>query len=114
LARRLWVKEEYLQQIVRGEKTIEVRVGYPNILRLKAGDEIRFNDRHSAIIQRIAYYRTFEQLLEAENAEAIGPGLSAEALLSAPRSIYPPEKEALGVVALELVLACASGLHLRC
>jgi ASC-1-like (ASCH) protein len=50
LARRLWVKEEYLPQMVRGEKTVELCVGYPNILRLKVGDVIRLDDRCPATI----------------------------------------------------------------
>ena len=48
----LWIKDEYLQLILAGCKTIEVRVGYSNIEKLHA--------------------------------------------------IYPPEKEALGVAALEI------------
>jgi ASC-1-like (ASCH) protein len=102
LARKLWIKEEYLQQILRGEKTVEVRVGYPNILRLKARDVIRLNDRHPATIRRVAHYRSFDELLATEDSKAIAPHLSAEELLSTLRSVYPPQKEALGVVALEL------------
>ena len=102
MARKLWIKEQYLQQILRGEKTVEVRVGYPNILRLKAGDVIRLNDRHPATIRRMARYDSFDELLEAEDPRTIAPRLSAEELLSTLRSIYPPQKEALGVIALEL------------
>jgi ASC-1-like (ASCH) protein len=109
LATTLWIKEQYLQQILRGEKTVEVRVGYPNILRLKAGDAIRLNDRHAATIRRVARYHSFDELLEAEDRRAIAPRLSEEELLSALRSIYPTEKEALGAVALELELAPTTG-----
>jgi ASC-1-like (ASCH) protein len=106
--RKLWIKEEYLQQILGGEKSVEVRVGYPNILRLNAGDIVHLNERYPATIRRVARYASFVELLAKEAAGAIAPGLSEEALLSTLRSIYPPEKEALGVIALELALRSPS------
>jgi ASC-1-like (ASCH) protein len=98
----LWIQEEYLAQILRGTKTVEVRVGYSNITRLRPGDVLRLNDRHAYIIRRIGRYDDFEALLRHESPEAIAPRLSPDELLPALRSIYPPEKEALGVVALEI------------
>lgn len=100
----LWIQETYLQQILAGHKTVEVRVGYANILRLQPGDVLLFNNQHRYLIQVIRYYPDFEALVAAENPRAIAPGLSdRSALLTACRAIYPPEKEALGVVALEIV-----------
>ena len=46
--------------------------------------------------------RSFEKLLAGEAAPAIAPDLAPEELLSALKALYPPEKEALGVVALEI------------
>ena len=107
--RKLWIKEQYLQQILEGEKTVEVRVGYPNVLRLQAGDVVRLNDRHPATIRRVAHYRSFAELLAGEDPRTVAPGLSEEELLSALHSIYPPHKEALGVVALELDCGSTAG-----
>jgi len=98
----LWIKQPYLEQILAGAKTIEVRVGYPNILRLRAGDPLKLNDQHVVTIRRIARYDSFADLLAHEDPARIAPGLSPDELLAALREIYPPEKEALGVVALEL------------
>ncbi len=97
----LWIKEEYLQQILAGRKTIEVRVGYSSIRKLKVGDILLLNDQHRYIIQRIGSYASFEEL-ENEDPAQIAPDLPADQLLLAIRSIYPPEKEALGVIALEI------------
>jgi len=108
VSRTLWIKEPYLQDILQGEKTVEVRVGYPNILRLKAGDMVMLNDRYAAKVRRVAHYPSFVALLEAEDPRAIAPNLPAESLLAALRSIYPPEKELLGAVALELETADAA------
>ena len=98
----LWVREPYLGQILDGSKTVEVRVGYDNIRRLAPGDRVRLNDRHLAGVRRVATYADFQELLAHEDPEAIAPDLAAAELLAALRELYPPEKEALGAVALEL------------
>lgn len=101
-AKVLWIKDEYLQQILAGNKTIEVRVGYGNIVKLRAGQYVRLNDRYLFRLARVALYPDFVALLAHEDAAQIAPDLAPHALLAAMRSIYPPEKEALGAVALQL------------
>ena len=98
----LWIKEEFLQQILEGRKTIEVRVAYSNITRLKPGDTLVLNEQHPFIITRISRYANFSDLLTHESANAIAPNSEPENLLPHIREIYPPEKEALGVVALAI------------
>ena len=98
----LWIKEEYLRQILSGRKTIEVRVGYKNITRLQVGDRVILNDQIPLTITRVGRYTSFEVLLANEKASAIAPDVPTDELLSVIRAIYPAEKEALGVVALEL------------
>jgi len=102
VTKTLWIKEEYLKWILTGKKTIEIRVGYSNIIRLQAGDRLLLNDRHLFEIQRVGRYGSFEDLLAHEDPAAIAPDLAPDALLEALHSIYPPEKEALGVIALEI------------
>ena len=98
----LWIHDEYLQQILHGHKTVEVRVAYKNIARLQPGDRLLLNDRHPFIIRRIGRYADFGELLAQEDPAAIAPDLTLEALLLALRALYPPEREALGAVALEI------------
>lgn len=98
----LWIKEDYLHEILGGRKTVEVRVAYDNIARLCPGDRLLLNDRHPFRIRRAAHYADFEELMAHEDAAAIAPGWDAAALLQALRSLYPADKEALGVVALEI------------
>jgi putative hydrolase of the HAD superfamily len=102
--RTLWLRQPYLDQILAGDKTIEVRVGYDNIRRLRPGDRLRLNDRHLAEIRRVAHYDDFEALVSTEDTSAIAPGMAPHALLGTLRDLYGPEKEALGPVAFELVL----------
>jgi len=99
----LWVKGEFLQQILDGRKTVEVRVAYANITRLEPGDTLLLNERHPYHITDIRRYPDFEALVTAEDPAAVAPDRADRAaLLAACRAIYPPEKEALGVVALEI------------
>jgi ASC-1-like (ASCH) protein len=99
----LWIKDEYLQHILSGRKRVEVRVAYSNIARLEPGDLLLLNDRYRYVITDVRTYPDFEALVSAEDPDTIAPDLADhEALLAACRAIYPPEKEALGAVALEI------------
>lgn len=99
----LWIREEPLRWILEGRKTIEVRVAYPNLTRLNPGDLLLLNGQHRFVIRRIARYRDFKELLAHEDPASIAPGWTPAQLLEALRALYPPEKEALGVIAMELV-----------
>jgi len=98
----LWIKDEYLQLILAGRKTVEIHVAYSNIARLQVGDRLLLNEQYPFIIQRIGRYASFEELLSHEDAASIAPDVPPDQLLERLRGIYPPEKEALGVVALEI------------
>ena len=98
----LWVRDEYLQHILSGQKTVEVRVAYKNIARLQVGDRLLLNDRHPFRVRRIGRYASFDDLLAHERAAAIAPGFAPDQLGAVLRALYPPDKEALGVVALEV------------
>ncbi len=99
----LWIRDEYLQQILTGRKTVEVRVAYGNIARLQVGDRLLLNEQYPFVIGRIGRYANFEELLAHEDSAAIAPDLPPGQLLGAMRAIYPSDKEALGVVALEIL-----------
>jgi ASC-1-like (ASCH) protein len=98
----LWIRDEYLRQILHEHKTVEVRVAYKNIARLRPGDRLLLNDRYPFEIRRVGRYATFDELLACEDPAAIAPELAPDQLLDTLRALYPPEKEALGVVAIEI------------
>ncbi len=55
-------------------------------------------------VKRVTEYASFDDMLAHEDPRSIGGDLgeSREELLSVIRSIYPPEKEQLGVLAIEI------------
>ena len=53
-------------------------------------------------MRRVGRYADFEALLAHEEPGAIAPDVLPGKLLNEMRAIYPPDKEALGVVALEI------------
>ncbi|MFD7894080.1 ASCH domain-containing protein [Streptomyces sp. NPDC059568] len=100
------IRRPYFDLIAAGGKTIEIRVGYAKIRKMAAGDGLRFNSGDNSLLTRITMvkeYKSFEDMLDAEDNTAIGePGMTRDQLLTACRDIYPPEKEALGVFAIHL------------
>jgi ASC-1-like (ASCH) protein len=104
--RTVSIRRPYLDLIAAGSKTIEVRVGYPSMRRIAPGQVLRFRSGEAGVAARVVAvkeYESFEALLDAEDNEAIGAqGMTRDELLAACREIYPPEKEALGVLALHI------------
>ncbi|GHG09594.1 ASCH domain-containing protein [Streptomyces hydrogenans] len=99
----------YFGLVAAGEKTIEVRVKYPHLANLAKGDTIRFGvkgtDRTCDVsVLRVTEYSNFEALLDGEGSANVNPTASREQQLANIRAIYPPEKEALGVLAIKIEL----------
>lgn len=96
-----------MAKVMSGDKTIEVRVAYPNYRDLAEGQQIRFlsgEDSCLTRVLRVSSYPSFEALLDSEDPAAIGydVGLSRDEMLARLRDIYPAHKEALGVLAIEI------------
>lgn len=97
----------YFDLVANGSKTIEVRVQYPNLRKLTAGDYIRFvcgHDETLTRVGRVSRYDSFEELLDTEGPGKVNPTSPREQQLASIRRIYGPEKEALGVLAIEIEL----------
>ncbi|MFC4906887.1 ASCH domain-containing protein [Actinomadura gamaensis] len=106
-AREMNLYRRYFDLVANGTKTIEVRVCYPNLRTLKAGDHIRFicgRDDALTRVKRVARYASFEELLDTEGPEHVNPTSPRDQQLANIRRIYGPEKEALGVLAIEIEL----------
>lgn len=101
------IRLPYLQLIASGAKTVEVRVGYPRMRKIQAGDTLTFvsgDQRQPTRVRRVTEYESFDAMLDSEDPRSVGGDLGENPaeLLAVIRSIYPPEKERLGVLAIEI------------
>ncbi|WP_406454747.1 ASCH domain-containing protein [Streptomyces sp. NBC_01622] len=105
--RELNLYRQYFDLVAAGTKTIEVRVKYPHLADLAAGDIIRFrikgtNETFEVKVKRVTEYPDFEALLDGEGLTNVNPTANREQQLANIRTIYPPEKEALGALTIEI------------
>jgi len=98
----MWIKRRFFDLILSGEKTLEVRVLYPNLRSMQKGELVNLNNQATIRIRDVRKYSTFEEMLSKEEASRIVPGSNREELLSLLKSLYPPHKEQLGVLVLEV------------
>jgi len=98
----MWIKRRFFDLILSGEKTLEVRVLYPNLRSIQKGELVNLNNQATIRIRDVRKYSTFEEMLSKEEASRIVPGSNREELLSLLKSLYPPHKEQLGVLVLEV------------
>jgi ASC-1-like (ASCH) protein len=99
------IYKRYFDLIASGRKTIEVRVAYSANRRLTADQLLRFTCRGEQCltrITRIASYSSFEDMFDHENVSAVNPTATRAEQLASIRLIYPADKEALGVIAIEI------------
>ncbi|MFE6284590.1 ASCH domain-containing protein [Streptomyces sp. NPDC057877] len=105
--RELNLYRQYFDLVAAGSKTIEVRVKYPHLADLAAGDVIRFrikgtDETCEVNVKRVTEYSDFEALLDGEGPANINPTATREQQIANIRAIYPAEKEALGALAIEI------------
>jgi ASC-1-like (ASCH) protein len=100
--RLMWIKKRFFDLILSGEKTLEVRVLYPNLRSIRKGELISLNNQATIRVKDVRKYSTFEEMLSKEEASRIVPGSNREELLRLLKSLYPPHKEQLGVLVLEV------------
>ncbi|KUN29226.1 RNA-binding protein [Streptomyces antibioticus] len=107
--RELNLYRPYFDLVAAGTKTIEVRVKYPHLADLTAGDTIRFrikgtDETCEVRVIRVTEYADFAALLDGEGPTNVNPSATRDQQLTNIRAIYPPEKEALGALAIEIAL----------
>jgi ASC-1-like (ASCH) protein len=98
----LRIRDPFLQMILAGRKTVEVRVQSPRLESIAVGDEILFNGLARVRVAAVRRYATFAQLAMKESPSAINPDINPADMLIQLQQLYPPDAEALGVLAIEL------------
>ncbi|WP_064457817.1 ASCH domain-containing protein [Streptomyces hygroscopicus] len=107
--RELNLYRQYFDLVAAGRKTTEVRVKYPYLADLAEGDVIRFrikgtDETCDVLVKQVNDYPDFEALLDGEGPANVNPTATRDEQLANIRAIYPPEKEALGALAIKIEL----------
>lgn len=105
--RNIQIYREYFDLIADGSKTVEVRVAYDSMKRIRVGDLLNFTCRELSCttrVTRVGKYQTFKEMFSTESVKAINPNATEVEQLMAIQAIFPPAKEALGVLTFELEL----------
>lgn len=105
----LWrIKRIYFDQLMSGEKQLEIRVGYSWVKSVHQGDTITFENygKNCFLVERVMRYSDFFTMLKSECVSRVLPGMSFDEALETLRRIYPRSKEALGVYIFELKPQC--------
>ncbi|MFI8252605.1 ASCH domain-containing protein [Streptomyces filamentosus] len=100
---------QYFELVSSGRKTTEVRVKYPHLADLATGDTIRFRIKDTdetcdVNVLCVTEYDSFEALLDGEGPANVNPTATRDQQLANIRTIYGPEKEALGALAIKIEL----------
>lgn len=105
--RELNLYRQYFSLVAAGTKTTEVRVNYPHLADLDAGDTIRFRIKDTqetcnVKVLRVTECTNFEALLDGEGPKNVDPTATRDEQLASIRTIYGPEKETLSALAIKI------------
>jgi ASC-1-like (ASCH) protein len=106
-AHQMGIYKRYFDLIAAGRKTIEIRVNDSSRRKIKEGSLIRFRCQGDEVltrVTRVTRYDTFDEMFDHEEVASVNPLATRDEQLANIRQIYPPEREALGVVALGIEL----------
>jgi ASC-1-like (ASCH) protein len=106
-AHEMGIYKRYFDLIATGRKTTEIRVSDSSRRKIKEGSLIRFRcqgDHVLTRVTRVARYDTFDEMFDHEDIASVNPLATRDEQLANIRQIYPPEREALGVLALGINL----------
>ncbi|MBP2330736.1 ASC-1-like (ASCH) protein [Kibdelosporangium banguiense] len=106
-AHEMGIYKRYFDLIAAGRKTTEIRVNDSSRRKIKEGSLIRFRCQGDEVltrVTRVTRYDTFDEMFDHEEVASVNPLATRDEQLANIRQIYPPEREALGVVALGIEL----------
>ena len=110
-AHEMGIYKRYLDLIAAGAKTTEIRVNDSSRAKLTVGSLIRFRCRDEEVLTRVtslSRYPNFDTMFDHESPSSVNPTATREEQLANIRQIYPPEREAIGVVAIGIELVDAA------
>ena len=105
--KHIWrIKRIYFDKLKSGKKTLEIRVGYPQIKKAQKGDIITFEHYgfNEFDVKDVRIYQTIAEMLDTEGVEKVLPGMTYGTALHTLQKIYPKDRKKLGVYVLELII----------
>ena len=102
---KMKLQQHSFDLIVKGRKRIEVRLNDAKRKALAIGDVIEFRSGDHFVFARVSglsCYSSFVELLKWEPIALIDPTTTPAEQLSALRTLYPAEREALGALAITI------------
>jgi ASC-1-like (ASCH) protein len=106
-AHEMGIYKRYFDLIATGRKTTEIRVNDSSRKKIKEGSLFRFRcqgDQMLTRVTKVARYTSFEEMFDHEAVASVNPLATRDEQLANIRQIYPPEREALGGVAIGIEL----------
>jgi ASC-1-like (ASCH) protein len=106
-AHEMGIYKRYFDLIATGRKTTEIRVNDSSRKKIKEGSLIRFRCQGDEVltrVTRVTRYADFDEMFDREPVASVNPLATREEQLANIRQIYPPEREAFGVVAIGIEL----------
>lgn len=106
-AHEMGIYKRYFDLIASGRKTTEIRVNDSSRAKIKPGALIRFRCQGNEVLTRVTRvnrYLNFDDMFDHEPVASVNPLATREEQLANIRQIYPPEREALGVIAIGIEL----------
>ncbi|MGH3614531.1 MAG: ASCH domain-containing protein [Pseudonocardia sp.] len=106
-AHEMGIFKRYFDLIATGRKTTEIRVNDSSRAKITVGSLIRFRCRDAEVLTRVTRvnrYPNLDTMFDHESATSVNPTATREEQLANIRQIYPPEREAIGVVAIGIEL----------
>ncbi|MEU0480856.1 ASCH domain-containing protein [Streptosporangium sp. NPDC006013] len=73
---RLRLRKPYFDLIASGVKTVEVRVGYADMRKIRPGQSLMFvcgDEKLPTEVKQVTEYASFEEMLDHEDPHAVGP-----------------------------------------
>lgn len=104
--RTIYTKDEFFEMIRKGEKTLELRIGFPSFKGIRAGERIIFASGDGQTVEvKVKSTREYSSLgavLGSEDVNKLAPGLSRADINNAAERLFKPADVAKhGLLVLE-------------
>jgi len=86
------IKRQYFEMIRSGEKTLELRIGFPNFAKINIGDNLAFcsgeGETINAEVTGIRRYSSLREVMENEDVSKIAPQIPKDRLQIEARKVF--------------------------